>query len=403
MLLICSNGGAVPDGGRNWPLRGCKWTNWEGGVRQTAVWSGGALPAASIGSKYSGIAHVADIYATLATFAGVSATELAAASASGPVPLDSLSLWEVLQNPRLPSPRTEVLIYGQNWSPDASTEPDQSLRSSSCKSNGKPSGNAYHNPISMRQIPAPNRSASAADECAAACCAETNCTGWMLTTPKLLRPPCGVGEPCCWLVDGGTLSKSTDPQSYSGSSGRPPPPAPQKPAAAGAIRSGEFKLIIGTNKFADWYAAPEDDNETAFALARSFCKLDNETKFPPTHAPNCQPPGCLFNLFTDPCGEYLGLAACLLALHVVGRFSEAASLRGWIAETRNLAAELPSKLVELTARLKNLSANPVPYDSCLPGCTAQKGCSVAKEKYSNFFGPYYPPVPARYPPVPLMP
>ena len=63
------------------------------------------------------------------------------------------------------------------------------------------------------------------------------------------------------------------------------------------------------------------------------------------------------------------------------------------AETRNLAAELPSKLAELTARLNALSAHPVPYDSCLPGCTAQKACGVAKDRYSNFFGPYYPPVP----------
>ena len=211
MLLACSNGGAVPDGGRNWPLRGCKWTSWEGGVRQTAVWSGGALPSASIGQRYSGIGHVADLYATLATVAGVSAAELAASSARGPAPLDSVSLWEVLRNPRSPSPRTEVLIYGQNWSPDPSIMSSSVASAPVCKSSVEPSGQAYHNPRSMRQFPAPNRSAAAADECAAACCAESNCTGWMLTTPRLLRPPCAADRPCCWLVEGGTLSQSADP------------------------------------------------------------------------------------------------------------------------------------------------------------------------------------------------
>ena len=175
------------------------------------MWSGGALPSASIGQRYSGIGHVADLYATLATVAGVSAAELAASSARGPAPLDSVSLWEVLRNPRSPSPRTEVLIYGQNWSPDPSIKSSSVASAPVCKSSVGPSGQAYHNPRSMRQFPAPNRSAAAADECAAACCAESNCTGWMLTTPRLLRPPCAADRPCCWLVEGGTLSQSADP------------------------------------------------------------------------------------------------------------------------------------------------------------------------------------------------
>ena len=42
--------------------------------------------------------------------------------------------------------------------------------------------------------------------------------------------------------------------------------------------------------------------------------------------------------------------------------------------------------------LKNLSAAPVPLDSCLPGCTAQSACSVSLQRYGGFFGPYFPPV-----------
>ena len=64
-----------------------------------------------------------------------------------------------------------------------------------------------------------------------------------------------------------------------------------------------------------------------------------------------------------------------------------------LADYRAQQRAQPAKLAELTARLKVLSAQPVPYDSCLPGCTASKACDVAKQEYSNFFGPYFPPVP----------
>ena len=326
------------------------------------MWAGGALPKASRGRQHSGIAHVADIYATLAAAAKISAADLTAASTKGPAPLDSISLWSVLQDPTLPSPRTEVLIYGQGWHPDA--EPylgAQATAALNCSSSAKPSGMAFHGPKSITQSPAANKSAAAAGECAAACCAQKNCTGWMLTTPEHLQPPCQANEPCCWLVYGGKLSPSSDSSAYSGASGRQsPPPSPK--TVSGALRSQNFKVILGSNKYAGWYQAPEDDNETALKLARTFCKLGATAPFPPSDAPNCKAPGCLFKLDEDPC------------------------------ELHNLADEQPDKLAEMIARLHTLSANPVPYDSCLPGCTATKGCTVAKELYSNFFGPYFPPV-----------
>ena len=64
---------------------------------------------------------------------------------------------------------------------------------------------------------------------------------------------------------------------------------------------GNYKLIIGNNKYAGWYVAPEDDNATALALARSFCKLGPAADFPPVDAPNCEAPGCLFDVASDPC------------------------------------------------------------------------------------------------------
>ena len=279
-------------------LQWCR-TSWEGGVRQTAVWAGGALPAPSVGKRFSGLAHVADIYVTFAMAANTSSSDLYAASAQGPVPLDGVSLWDVLLNPKLPSPRTEVLLYGQGWHPDprslVSLPASDALN---CSSAEKPSGMAYHQPISLEQHRAQNKSIAAAHSCAAACCASSNCTGWMLTTPKYPRPPCLALQPCCWLVNGGELSASADPHAYSGASGREPTP-PVLKAEAGALRMLNYKVIIGLNKHAGWYPAPEDANETALKLARTFCKLAPNASFPPTDVPNCESPGCLFDLDLD--------------------------------------------------------------------------------------------------------
>ena len=126
---------------------------------------------------------------------------------------------------------------------------------------------------------------------------------------------------------------------------------------------GKWKLIVGQNKYERWYPAPEDSPEQAATAARSLCKLDskNET-FPPTNAPNCLP-HCLFDLDADPC------------------------------ETVNLADKQPDRVAALLGRLRELSAHPVPYDSCLPeGCTAELACEV-RLRHSNFFGPYFPPFP----------
>jgi len=52
-LLVASsdNGGPVGDGygGNNWPLKGGKASNWEGGVRANAFVAGGAVPPARRG------------------------------------------------------------------------------------------------------------------------------------------------------------------------------------------------------------------------------------------------------------------------------------------------------------------------------------------------------------------
>ena len=53
----------------NWPLRGSKHTNWEGGMRASAFLSGGLVPPASRGTESKVVSHIADWYTTLCMLA----------------------------------------------------------------------------------------------------------------------------------------------------------------------------------------------------------------------------------------------------------------------------------------------------------------------------------------------
>ena len=66
--LACFNGEA---GANNYPLRGGKYTNWEGGVRVASFIAGGLVPRALRGVPVTGLMHIADWYATLALLGGV--------------------------------------------------------------------------------------------------------------------------------------------------------------------------------------------------------------------------------------------------------------------------------------------------------------------------------------------
>ena len=91
----------------NWPHKGSKGDNWEGGVRVNAFVGGGALPAAVRGTQKSGIAHIADIYATVAGIAGVDPTDHRAAAAGLP-PIDALNMWPYWSGAATASPRTAI-------------------------------------------------------------------------------------------------------------------------------------------------------------------------------------------------------------------------------------------------------------------------------------------------------
>ena len=268
------------------------------------VWAGGRLPRSAVGRRSAALGHVSDIFPTLAELAGISGP-LLEALATGPAPLDGVSLVAVLRDPSVPSPRTEVLIEGQGWSPDAggstggATEPtpvalaalaaqDPALR---CNSTGGPNGMAFHRYRNVSQLPLPAMDSRSADRCAATCCSRDCCTGWALTRPQQpQRGGCTATEPCCWLccwlVTGGLLQKSADPGVFSGKSGRVPPappgppgpPGPSPPSPPllpGALRVGDWKLIVGHNTYPEWSLAPEDSPEHAAAAASALCKLGN--------------------------------------------------------------------------------------------------------------------------------
>eukprot|EP00947_MAST-08B_sp_MAST-8B-sp1_P005685 g5685.t1 len=71
-LIVCASDNGAADHGNNFPLRGGKYSPFEGGVRLAAAIGGGLLPKSLRGAAWDEIVHVADVYPTLATLAGVS-------------------------------------------------------------------------------------------------------------------------------------------------------------------------------------------------------------------------------------------------------------------------------------------------------------------------------------------
>jgi arylsulfatase B len=120
LWLWADNGGPIQgngaDGANNWPLRGGKYSNFQGGVRANCFVSGGAVPAAVRGTPVDGLVSIADVYTTLCGLAGVDPTDDRAAGAGLP-PVDGLDVWPLLSGANGTSPRTEVPL-GDCASPD---------------------------------------------------------------------------------------------------------------------------------------------------------------------------------------------------------------------------------------------------------------------------------------------
>ena len=106
----------------NFPLKGGKMSNWDGGIRVNGFVSGGFLPEAQKGTQYEGIVTIWDWYATLSAFAGVDPTDHRAAAASLPA-IDSIDHSGVIMGTAKNSPRKVLPIGTEPRPSNLSTAP----------------------------------------------------------------------------------------------------------------------------------------------------------------------------------------------------------------------------------------------------------------------------------------
>jgi arylsulfatase A-like enzyme len=161
IVFTSDNGGPIrleESGATNFPLRGGKYSPWEGGVRAAAFVSGGYVPKDRRGKVLNEPIHISDWYKTLAAIGGNDNVEDDLAARSGLPPVDAVNVAPLLMGQVTQSPRVEIplskqalligrykLIWGDNiegagWSgpnyPDTnSTRYDVELKAVNC-SNG---------------------------------------------------------------------------------------------------------------------------------------------------------------------------------------------------------------------------------------------------------------------------
>lgn len=107
LLVFSSDNGGPGDHENNFPLRGAKASDFEGGVRVVAFVSGGWVPKSVRGASIDGMMHIADWYSTFAELASVDPSDERAVKAGLP-PIDSLSMLGLLSGANKTSPRTEL-------------------------------------------------------------------------------------------------------------------------------------------------------------------------------------------------------------------------------------------------------------------------------------------------------
>ena len=114
ILFASDNGGCPPNGGRNYPLRGCKGTLFEGGVHVEAFLYSPLIASSKTG-EYSNIFHVSDWFPTMCDLAGISYGHLTN-------PLDGKSHVDAMLNGG-DAPR-ETLLINYYYSPSLTLKAD---------------------------------------------------------------------------------------------------------------------------------------------------------------------------------------------------------------------------------------------------------------------------------------
>jgi hypothetical protein len=126
IFFSADNGGPIYNNGtagaNNYPLKGGKMNNWEGGIRVNGFVSGGFVPQSQRGTQYEGLTAGWDWYATFSAFAGVDPTDHRAALAGLP-PIDSFDHSAMVMGTNLTSPRRELPIGTEPRPSNVSTAP----------------------------------------------------------------------------------------------------------------------------------------------------------------------------------------------------------------------------------------------------------------------------------------
>jgi arylsulfatase A-like enzyme len=116
-IFTTDNGAPVQVGGTNYPLRGGKGSNWNGGFQVPFMISGGALPVSQRGkvAPLGNPLSITDMYATILSIAGIND----ASDPGGPAAIDSLNAWPFLSGQVPSSPRADVpLVIDHNMYTD---------------------------------------------------------------------------------------------------------------------------------------------------------------------------------------------------------------------------------------------------------------------------------------------
>ena len=107
VAFASDNGGCPKDGGSNWPLRGTKFSQYEGGVRVPAFLWSSTLQKRGAGTRFAGLFHVTDWFPTLVASAGLSAKI---------DKVDGVNQYDALfSDEDVDHPRDEVLIHLNKW------------------------------------------------------------------------------------------------------------------------------------------------------------------------------------------------------------------------------------------------------------------------------------------------
>ena len=106
IFVVSADNGGAPCSASNYPLKGCKATFFEGGVRSLAFANGGLIPDKMRGKSTDGFIHIADWYTTFCKLAGVDPSD----SGEGKFPVDGLDVWPIITGENSSTPHDEIVL-----------------------------------------------------------------------------------------------------------------------------------------------------------------------------------------------------------------------------------------------------------------------------------------------------